>query len=73
MKILPQIDHYTYQVIWSEDDKEYVGLCAEFPSLSYLATTEKKAMSGIHQIVADVVEDMASNDEAIPEPLNSKH
>jgi hypothetical protein len=25
-------DHYTYRVTWSEDDQEYVGLCAEFPS-----------------------------------------
>ena len=73
MKTLHQIDHYTYRITWSEDDKEYVGLCDEFPSLSYLATTKKKALSGIHQIVADVVEDMANNDEAIPEPLNSKH
>jgi predicted HicB family RNase H-like nuclease len=26
-------DHYTYRVTWSEDDQEYVGLCAEFPSV----------------------------------------
>lgn len=27
-------DRYTYRVTGSEDDNEYVGLCAEFPSLS---------------------------------------
>lgn len=32
-------DNYTYRVQWSEDDEEYVGLCAEFPSLSWLAAT----------------------------------
>ena len=73
MKTLPQIDNYTYRVTWSEDDNEFVGLCAEFPSLSYLSSTKKKALSGIHQIVADVVEDMVANDEAVPEPRNSKH
>jgi hypothetical protein len=26
-------DRYTYRVTWSEDDQEYVGLCAEFLSL----------------------------------------
>ena len=26
-------DRYTYRVTWSEDDDEYVGLCAEFPSI----------------------------------------
>jgi hypothetical protein len=25
-------DRYTYRVTWSEEDEEYVGLCAEFPS-----------------------------------------
>ena len=30
-------DRYTYRVTWSEEDKEYVGLCAEFHSLSWLA------------------------------------
>ena len=30
-------DRYTYRVTWSEEDEEYVGLCAEFPSLSWLA------------------------------------
>ncbi|MEZ4617951.1 MAG: hypothetical protein R2867_20915 [Caldilineaceae bacterium] len=23
-------EHYTYRVIWSEEDNEFVGLCAEF-------------------------------------------
>jgi len=32
-------DKYTYRVTWSEEDAEYVGLCAEFPSLSWLAQT----------------------------------
>jgi len=37
MKTIPH-DHYTYRVTWSEEDKEYVGLCAEFPGLSWLPT-----------------------------------
>jgi predicted RNase H-like HicB family nuclease len=27
------MDKYTYRVTWAEEDGEYVGLCAEFPSL----------------------------------------
>ncbi len=27
---------YTCRVTWSAEDNEYVGLCAEFPSLSWL-------------------------------------
>ena len=31
------VDHFTYRVAWSQADGEHVGLCAEFPSLSWLA------------------------------------
>ena len=66
-------DHYTYRVTWSEDDKEYVGLCAEFSSLSWLAKTPEAALKGIRKVVADVVQDMKSNKEEIPEPIASRN
>jgi predicted HicB family RNase H-like nuclease len=72
MKTQTKIDHYTYRVIWSEDDKQHVGLCAEFPSLSYLASSPEKAIHGIVNVVADVVKDMQSNNEQIPEPICSR-
>lgn len=65
-------DHYTYRVTWSEEDEEYVGLCAEFPSLSWLAEEPEAALQGIRQIVADVVADLRLNAEPVPEPLASK-
>ncbi|MDJ0915662.1 MAG: toxin-antitoxin system HicB family antitoxin [Desulfobacterales bacterium] len=66
-------DKYTYRVTWSEDDNEYVGLCAEFPSLSWLAKTPEKALSGIRKVVAEVIFDMLENNEKIPEPIASKN
>jgi hypothetical protein len=51
-------DRYTYRVTWSEDDNEYVGLCAEFPSLSWLAKNPQAALKGIRKSVKDVVKDM---------------
>ena len=66
-------DHYTYRVTWSEDDKEYVGLCAEFPSLSWLASSQQAALRGIRTVVADVVADMKKSREPIPKPLAGKH
>ena len=65
-------DHYTYRVAWSEADGEYIGLCAEFPSLSWLASEPEAALRGIRQVVADVVTDMLTNDEPVPEPLATK-
>lgn len=64
--------HYTYRVTWSEEDKEFVGLCAEFPSLSWLAGTQAEALQGINEVVAEVVSDMESNGETIPIPLSEK-
>lgn len=65
-------DRYTYRVTWSEDDAEYVGLCAEFPSLSWLAKTPEMALKGIRKLVADIVEDMLNNNETVPEPIACK-
>ena len=66
-------DRYTYRVTWSEDDQEYVGLCAEFSSLSWLARTPEAALKGIRQVVADVVKDMQDQGEEVPVPIASRH
>jgi len=66
-------EHYTYRVIWSKEDGEYVGLCAEFPSLSWLAASMDDALHGIAKLVRDVISDMKANGESIPEPLAEKH
>lgn len=64
---------YTYRVTWSEKDAEYVGLCAEFPSLSWLAHTPEAALKGIRKLVNEVVADMLRNEEPVPEPIATKH
>jgi len=66
-------DHYTYRVTWSAEDGEYVGLCAEFPSLSWLADSPEAALRGIRKTVEDVLNDMRETGERIPEPIASKH
>lgn len=66
-------DRYTYRVTWSEEDEEYVGLCAEFPSLSWLAAGPEAALRGIRQVVAEAVADMAAAGELPPEPLAVRH
>jgi predicted HicB family RNase H-like nuclease len=65
-------DRYSYRVLWSEEDAEYVGLCLEFPSLSWLAATPEEALHGVRSIVAEVVADLQANEEPIPEPLATK-
>ena len=51
---------YSFSVKWSAQDEEFVGLCAEFPSLSWLDPESDKARSGIERLVFDVLQDMKS-------------
>jgi predicted RNase H-like HicB family nuclease len=62
-------DHFTYRVSWSEEDGEFVGTCAEFPSLSHLDADQDAALRGIRGLVGDVVADMHAHGETVPEPL----
>jgi predicted HicB family RNase H-like nuclease len=65
-------DRYTYRVTWSDEDEEYGGLWAEFPSLSWLARTPEAALKGIRKVVADVVKDMQESGDPIPDPIASR-
>ncbi|MDN7876786.1 type II toxin-antitoxin system HicB family antitoxin [Burkholderia aenigmatica] len=62
-------DHFTYRVTWSPEDGDHVGLCAEFPSLSWLDGTPEGALAGIRRLVAEVVRDLTANGEKVPEPI----
>jgi len=68
-KMSNSTDKYTYRVTWSDEDQEYVGLCTEFPSLSWLAPTRDEALHGVEKLVRDVAADMAARGEALPAPL----
>ena len=65
-------DRYSYRVIWSDKDDEYLGLCAEFPSLSWLAGTPEAALKGIRRVVAEGIKIMGADGDSIPEPLSNK-
>ena len=64
------LDRYTYRLTWSEEDGEHVGLCVEFPGLSWLDSSPEKALSGIRKLVKATLADMAKSGESPPEPLS---
>jgi len=66
-------DHYTYRVTWSEDDGEYVGLCTEFTSLSWLGESPEAALTGIRNVVSEVVADLKANAEQVPVPIANRN
>ena len=61
--------HNTYRVAWSAEDGEYVALCAELPSLSWLAATQEKALRGVIQAATEVVADLQKSGEPVPRPI----
>jgi len=65
-------DKYTYRIQWHEEDREFVGLCAEFPLLSWLAPGPEAALKGIRKVVSDVVADKLDRGESVPEPLMTR-
>ncbi len=69
---MTRTDYYTYRITWSDEDGEYVGLCAEFPGLSWLDKTPEAALKGVRKLVAEAISDMKSNNENVPQPLALK-
>ena len=49
----------SFSARWSEEDGEHVELCAEFPSLSCLATDQAVALKGIQELVTGVLAEHA--------------
>jgi predicted RNase H-like HicB family nuclease len=43
-----------FNILWSEEDGEFVGVCSEHPYLSHLAKTEQEALAGIKALVGFV-------------------
>ena len=70
--MIREADKYTYRVMWSDEDEEFVGLCAEFPSLSWLADSPEDALKGIRSVVRKCVKDLAENGEDVPQALAVK-
>jgi predicted RNase H-like HicB family nuclease len=59
---------YHYRLTWSKEDGEHVGLCDEFPSLSWLEKSPEAALAGIRKVVAESVAELIEDGEPVPAP-----
>ena len=66
----PDVSHYTYRVTWSSEDDEFVAACVEFPSLSWLASSQVEALTGLDALIAETVADMQEQGETVPQPMS---
>lgn len=67
-----ETDKYTYRVMWSDEDEEFLGLCAEFTSLSWLAASPEEALQGIRSVVKECVDDLAGSGDDVPQAITTK-
>ncbi|MDO3701529.1 toxin-antitoxin system HicB family antitoxin [Micromonospora sp. C28SCA-DRY-2] len=65
----PDVSHYTYRVTWSAQDDEFLATCAEFPSLSWLASSQIEALQGLQDMLREVIADMEEQGEQVPQPF----
>lgn len=63
------VSRYIYRVAWSTDDNEFLATCVEFPSLSWLASSQIEALQGLGYLLHDVITDMEEQGEEIPKPF----
>jgi len=61
-------ERYVYRVEWSDEDGEFVGLCAELPGLSWLAKSRDEALKGIVAVAREAVDILKKDGEAVPAP-----
>jgi len=68
-----EVDKYTYRVTWSEEDEEFVGLCAEFPGFSWLTGDPDEALKGIRSVVRKCIRDMSKSGEEVPDAISVRN
>lgn len=64
-----EMEHYTYRVTWNAEEQEFLGTCAELPSLSHFDESPEAALSGIRSLVGAAVDMLREKGHPIPEPL----
>lgn len=69
----PDIDHYLFSVVWSEEDQCYLAKVAEFESLMAHGDTQAEALSEMKAILSEVLHDLQSNEETIPLPFGKRN
>lgn len=65
-------NRYTYRVFFSDEDEEFVAVCAELPGLSWLDKNPEKALAGIRKVARDAVKLLVKDGDEIPDPLAAR-
>lgn len=65
-----QLQRYSHHVYYDVDEREYVGLCSEFPYLSAYGETAHDALVELDTVLEGAIEVHRDEGWPIPEPLS---
>ncbi len=63
--------HYTYEAMWSEEERVFIARVAEFPSLEARGDSRGSSLRALRSVVDAVLKDLAESGEDIPKPEQS--
>ena len=58
---------YTYDVIWSREERTFIALVREFPALESRAPSRGEALRALKSVVYAVAKDLADSGSGVPE------
>jgi predicted RNase H-like HicB family nuclease len=63
---------YTYEAMWSEEERVFIARVAEFPSLEARGDSRGSSLRALRSVVDAVVKDLAESSEVIPKKVSTK-
>lgn len=57
---------YTYEAMWSEEDRAFIARVREFPSLEAHGDSRGSSIRALRSVIATVVKDLIESGEGIP-------
>lgn len=67
------LNHYSYRVVWSPEDGEYVATALEWgPALSWLDEDPTAALAGLRDLIGESIEDLTADGKSVPAPLTDR-
>ena len=62
---------YTYEAMWSEEERAFIAHVAEFPSLEARGDSRGSSLRALKGVVDTVLRDLVESGEEIPKPGQS--
>jgi predicted RNase H-like HicB family nuclease len=63
---------YTYESMWSKDDRAFIARVKEFPSLEAHGDSRGSSIRALKSVIASVLKDLAENGEEVPAQADVK-